>query len=253
MLNLRKIVTIEKKIKTILIVGLFALVSNLALGASDIKKVKRLVARLQLEILELKKKSSNSANEQMAVLEPQNEKIEVLTKENLELSKNLKDLELKFLLLEEKLEKYKQQSSSEQLLELNQLATILTLISVGENSSIEPLVLDLINQGNNIKQDLLILLLADTQKNQGFIEQSLNYYILLVSDYPESRYRNRAIFEASELLGKLGHIEEKNSMLEALKDIDGPYGVLARNRLGISEPEQSQEPEETEQTDNSDY
>ena len=76
MLNLRKIVTIEKKIKTILIVGLFALVSNLALGASDIKKVKRLVARLQMEILELKKKSSNSASEQMAILEPQNEKIE---------------------------------------------------------------------------------------------------------------------------------------------------------------------------------
>ena len=35
---------------------------------------------------------------------------------------------------------------------------ILTLISVGERTSIEPLVLDLINQGNNIKQDLLILL-----------------------------------------------------------------------------------------------
>ena len=270
MLNLRKIVMIDKKIKTILIVGLFALISNLALGASDIKKVKRLVARLQMEILELKKKSSNSASEQMAVLEPQNEKIEALTNENLELSKNLKDLELKLLLLEEKLEKYKQESSSEQLLELNQLATILTLISVGENSSIEPLVLELINQGNNIKQDLLILLLADTQKNQGFFEQSLNYYILLVSDYPESRYRNRAIFEASELLGKLGHIEEKNSMLEALKDIDGPYGVIARKRLGISESlnsqedeseqdqeqdesEQNQEQEDTEDTEDSDY
>ena len=244
-----------KKIKTILILGLFALISNLAFGASDIKKVKRLVARLQMEILELKEKASNSASEQMSVLEPQNEKIESLTKENLELSKNLKDLELKFLLLEEKLEKYKQESSSEKLSELNKLATILTLISVGENSAIEDLVLELINQGNNIKQDLLVLLLADSQKKQGSIEESLNSYILLISEYQESDYRPRAIFEASELLGKLGHIEDQNSMLEALKDLDSPFGVLAREKLGISEPvnslqnsdKENQEKDEPEQ------
>ena len=82
------------KFKKILFIGLFFLVSNSAVEASDIKKVKRLVARLQMEMLELKEKSSSIAGEQMAILEPQNEKIEVLTKENLELSKKLKYLSM---------------------------------------------------------------------------------------------------------------------------------------------------------------
>ena len=154
------------KFKKILFIGLFFLVSNSAVEASDIKKVKRLVARLQMEMLELKEKSSNIAGKQMAILEPQNEKIEVLTKENLALSKKLKDLELKFLILEEKLEKYQKESSTEQLSELNDLATVLALVTVGEISVVEPLILELINKGNNLKEDLLILLLAETQKNQ---------------------------------------------------------------------------------------
>ena len=110
------------------------------------------------------------------------------------------------------------------------------MLSVGEISSIEPLVLELINQGNNLNQDLLILLLAETQKTQGFVEQSLSYYVLLVSEYPKSRYLNRAIFEASELLGEMGHTEDQKNMLEALKDNEGTYGILARKKLGIEEP-----------------
>ena len=67
------------KFKNILFIGLFFLVSNSAVEANDIKKVKRLIARMQMEMLELKEKSSNIAGEQMAIFEPQNEKIEVLT------------------------------------------------------------------------------------------------------------------------------------------------------------------------------
>ena len=76
---------------------------------------------------------------------------------------------------------------------MNDLATVMALISVGEVSAIEPLLLELINKGNNLKEDLLILLLAETQKNQGYIEQSLSYYVLLVTDHPKSPYLNRAI------------------------------------------------------------
>ena len=230
------------KFKKILFVGLFFLVSNIAVEASSLKKVRRTVARLQLELLELKEKSSKTAGQQMAILEPQNEKIETLTKENLELTKKLKYLELKFQLLEEKLEKYQKESSTEQLSELNELATVLALVTVGEISAIEPLVLDLINkEGNNLKDDLLILLLAETQKNQGFIEKSLSYYVLLMSEYSESPYMSRAIFEASELLGQMGHTDQQNSMLEALKDSEGTYGILARKKLGIEEPAENKE------------
>ena len=75
------------------------------------------------------------------------------------------------------------------------------------------------------------MLLAETQKKQGFLEQGLGYYGALISDYPDSIYLNRAIFEASELLGKLGHTEEQTSMLSVLKDSDGPYGEQARKKL----------------------
>ena len=235
------------KFKKILFVGLFFLVSNIAVEASSLKKVRRTVARLQLELLELKEKSSKTAGQQMAILEPQNEKIDFLTEENLELTKKLKDLELKFLLLEEKLEKYQKESSTEQLSELNDLTTVLALVTVGEISAIEDLVLDLINkEDNNLKEDLLILLLAETQKNQGFIEKSLSYYFLLVSEYSESPYLSRALFEASELLGQMGQSEQQTVMLEALKDSKGTYGVLARQKLGIEEPAENKDTDNNE-------
>ena len=235
------------KIRKILFLGLFFLVSNIVVEASSLKKVRRTVARLQLEMLEMKENSSKIAGQQMAILEPQNEKIETLTKENLELTKKLKYLELKFQLLEEKLEKYQKESSTEQLSELNELATVLALVTVGEISAIEPLVLDLINkEDNNLKEDLLILLLAETQKSQGFVEKSLSYYVLLMSEYSNSPYLSRAIFEASELLGQMGHTEQQNSMLETLKDSEGTYGTLARKKLGIDEPAENKDNDDNE-------
>jgi len=237
MLGFFKFFMFCSKLKYIITIGLIFLVPSIVIGASDIKKVKRLVARLQMEILELKEKSSIVAGQQMAILEPQNEKIKNLTDKNLELSSKLKNLERKFLILDDKLEKYKNESGSEKFSELNDLATVLTLISVGEISTIEELLLELINKENlNLKEDLLILLLAETQKNQGYIEQSLSYYVKLITDHPKSPYLNRTIFEASELLGKMGLLEEQNSMLEALKESGGKYGILARKKLGIEEP-----------------
>tara|TARA_B100000929_G_scaffold79713_1_gene62234 strand:+ start:952 stop:1650 length:699 start_codon:yes stop_codon:yes gene_type:complete len=200
-------------------------------GANDLKKVKRLVARLQLELLQIKENSSKGAKEQLALLEPQNAKIKILEENNQKLTEIIRSLELKISLLDERLEKYESKSSSAQLSELNQLATVFALVSVGETNNVEPLVLELVNKGDNVQKDLLILLLAETQKNQGLIEQSLGYYGALISDYPQSPYLNRAIFEASELLGKLGHTEEQMSMLQALKESDGAYGEQARKKL----------------------
>ena len=200
-------------------------------GANDLKKVKRLVARLQLELLQIKENSSKGAKEQLALLEPQNAKIKILEENNQKLTEIIRSLELKISLLDERLEKYESKSSSAQLSELNQLATVFALVSVGEVNNVEPLVLELVNKGDNVQKDLLILLLAETQKNQGLIEQSLGYYGALISDYPQSPYLNRAIFEASELLGKLGHTEEQMSMLQALKESDGAYGEQAREKL----------------------
>ena len=102
---------------------------------------------------------------------------------------------------------------------------------MGETSTLEALVLELINKGNNLQKDLLILLLAETQKNNGLMELSLGYYGALISDYPNSPYRSRSIYEASELLGNLGKDEEQKSLLLALKKTDDPYGEMAREKL----------------------
>ena len=218
-------------VKAITLIIVLALGSSSVSGADDIKKVKRLVARLQLDLSQVKEQISKSSSTELALIEPLNAKIERLEETNRVLTEKINSLKLDISLLDENLQKYESKSKSAQLSELYQLATVFALYSVGDTSSIEPLVLELVNTGNNVQKDLLLLLLAETQKKQGFLEQGLGYYGALISDYPDSIYLNRAVFEASELLGKLGHSEEQMSMLQALKDSDGTYGDLARKRL----------------------
>jgi DNA-binding transcriptional regulator GbsR (MarR family) len=218
-------------VTAIIIFIVLALGSSSVSGAGDIKKIKRLVARLQLDLSQVKEQFSKSVGKELALLEPLNAKLERLEERNIILTKKINSLKLDISLLDEKLQKYQSKSNSAQLSELYQLATVFALYSVGDTNSIEPLILELVNTGNNVQKDLLLLLLAETQKKQGFLEQGLGYYGALISDYPDSIYLNRAIFEASELLGKLGHSEEQMSMLLLLKEIDGIYGELARKNL----------------------
>jgi hypothetical protein len=218
-------------VTAIIIFIVLALGSSSVSGAEDIKKIKRLVARLQLDLSQVKEQFSESVGKELALLEPLNAKLERLEETNIILTEKINSLKLDISLLDEKLRKYQSKSDSAQLSELYQLATVFALYSVGDTNSIEPLILELVNKGNNVQKDLLLLLLAETQKKQGFLEQGLGYYGALISDYPDSIYLNRAIFEASELLGKLGHSEEQMSMLLLLKEIDGIYGELARKNL----------------------
>ena len=215
----------------IIILIVLALGSSSVSGAEDIKKVKRLIARLQLDLSQVKEQFAKSAGKELALLEPLIAKLERLEKTNRTLTEKINSLKLDISLLDEKLQIYQSKSNSAQLSELYQLATVFALYSVGDTNSIEPLVLELVNTGNNVQKDLLLLLLAETQKKQGFLEQGLGYYGALISDYPDSIYLNRAIFEASELLGMLGHSEEQISMLSVLKDSEGPYGELARKKI----------------------
>ena len=139
------VIGVERQFVTIAVtaVVILSLGSSAVFGADDIKKIKRLVARVQLELSQIKENSLNSAQEQLAVLEPQNEKIETLEGNNRKLTEKISALELKIALLEENLEKYQSKSSSAQLSELNQLSTVFALVSVGDVNSIEPIVLEL--------------------------------------------------------------------------------------------------------------
>ena len=70
------VIGVERQLVTIAVtaVVILSLGSSAVFGADDIKKIKRLVARVQLELSQIKENSLNSAQEQLAVLEPQNEK-----------------------------------------------------------------------------------------------------------------------------------------------------------------------------------
>ena len=216
---------------TAIIFLIVVLGSSSVSGADDIKKIKRLVARLQLELSQVKDQFSKNAGKELALLEPLKAKLESLEETNTNLTEKVNSLKLDIALMDEKLEKYQSKSNSAQLSELYQLATVFALYAIEDTDRIEPLVLELLNSGNNVQKDLLLLLLAETQKKQGFLEQGLGYYGVLISDYPGSIYFNRAIYEASELLGRLGHSSEQRSMLLVLKDSEGPYGELARKRM----------------------
>ena len=232
MITFFPIISRRLSLKAILCVVFLSLFSSVAVGAADdVKKVKRIVARLQLEMMQLKEKSSKLAGRTVGSFGAAKRKIETLTRNNLKLYETISSLQFKISILEEKLAEYQTKSSSSQLSELKQFATILALASVGETNTLEALVLELINKGNNLQKDLLILLLAETQKNKGLMELSLGYYGALISDYPNSSYRSRSIFEASELLGKLGQDEEQKSLLLALKESDDPYGEMAREKI----------------------
>ena len=106
------VIGVERQFVTIAVsaVLILSLGSSSVFGADDIKKIKRLVARVQLELSQIKENSLKSAQEQMAVIEPQNEKIETLEESNRKLIDQISALELKISLLEENLEKYQKKS-----------------------------------------------------------------------------------------------------------------------------------------------
>ena len=56
-------------VATILVVGLFFFTSPLIAQTSDVKKVKLLVARLQLQLMQVQEKLSEKENDQLALLE----------------------------------------------------------------------------------------------------------------------------------------------------------------------------------------
>ena len=88
-------------IKAITIIIVLALGSSSVSGADDIKKVKRLVARLQLDLSQVKEQISKSASTELALIEPLNAKIERLEETNRVLTEKINSLKLDISLLDE--------------------------------------------------------------------------------------------------------------------------------------------------------
>ena len=105
------------------------------------------------------------------------------------------------------------------------------LAEFGDSSSLEEQLLEMLNEGSNLPSDQLILMLAESHKRRGALEESLGFYGLMISDYPESDFLNKAIFEASELLGQLDQSDQQMALLESLSESKGEYGEKAREKL----------------------
>ena len=147
------------------------------------------------------------------------------------MQEKVKTLETELALSKQQIEEMHASSSKAQFNELSLLVSSLMLAEFGDSSSLEEQLLEMLNEGSNLPPDQLILMLAESHKRRGALEESLGFYGLLISDYPESDFLNKAIFDASELLGELDQSDQQLALLESLSESKGEYGEKARERL----------------------
>ncbi|HBI29830.1 MAG: hypothetical protein VX420_05905 [SAR324 cluster bacterium] len=205
-------------------------VSVLAQNA-EIKKLRSLVNEVQLEMISVQEELTMLVQEQSAELEQLHEQVRILTNANHSLQQEMGDLLLKNSLMQDELKVLQDTSAGKQYEEMQQLARALVLYRIQEPQALELTLLELINEGANFPKDLLILMLGEAKRQQGIPEESLGFFVTIITDFPESPYLNYAIFQASELLGELEQPDEQSALLDSLRDDPGRYGELARERL----------------------
>jgi hypothetical protein len=80
--------------------------------------------------------------------------------------------------------------------------------------------LDVINRPKSlIPKDLLLLYLARHNQEKDENQNSLGYYGNILTEFPESIFQTRAIFEMSEIFGKIGKTEEQKTLLLQLSTL----------------------------------
>ena len=206
-------------------------VPAVAQSNDKIGKLQRSIVTMQLEMEEYQDELQNQLSEQREVLEQASTKLEELTRTNQVLQEQVKNLETRQALSEEKITDLRTSNSTTQFDELSELISAMMLAQLGDSMRLEEKLLSLLNEGNNLPADELILLLADSHKRRGALEESLGFYGLLISDHPGSDHINKAIFEASELLGQLDQKDQQLALLESLTESEGVYGKKARERF----------------------
>ena len=198
---------------------------------SEVKKLRSLVNEVQSEMISVQEELTTLVQEQSSELEQLREQVRTLTNANQSLQKEVGDLVVKNSLMQDEVKVLQQTSAGQQYQEMQQLARALVLYRIQEPQALELTLLELINEGVNFPKDLLILMLGEAKRQQGVKEESLGFFVTIITDFPESAYLNYAIFQASELLGELQQPEEQIALLDSLRGDPGRYGDLARERL----------------------
>ena len=202
-------------------------------SADQVKKLQQALIKMQLEMEEYQGELQDQFSEQRQLVEESKTEIAQLNRLSQELQEKVKTLETELALSKQQIEEMRASSSKAQFNELSLLVSSLMLAEFGDSSSLEEQLLEMLNEGSNLPPDQLILMLAESHKRRGALEESLGFYGLLISDHPESDFLNKAIFDASELLGKLDQSDQQLALLESLSESKGEYGEKARERLAV--------------------
>ena len=214
-----------------LFLGLIYPFSLLGQSADQVKQLQKALIKMQLEMEEYQGELQDQFSEQRQLLEQAQSEIERLSRENKELQEKVFSLETEQAVSKQSLDELSASSSTAQFDELSLLVSSLMLAEFGDSSSLEEQLIEMLNEGSNLPADQLILMLAESHKRRGALEESPGFYGLMISDYPESDFLNKAIFEASELLGQLDQSDQQMALLESLSESKGEYGEKARKKL----------------------
>ena len=214
-----------------LFLGLIYPFSLLGQSADQVKQLQKALIKMQLEMEEYQGELQDQFSEQRQLLEQAQSEIERLSRENKELQEKVFSIETEQAVSKQSLNELSASRSTSQFDVLSLLVSSLMLAEFGDSSSLEEQLLEMLNEGSNLPADQLILMLAESHKSRGAHEESLGFYGLMISDYPESDFLNKAIFEASELLGQLDQSDQQMALLESLSESKGEYGEKAREKL----------------------
>lgn len=241
--------------------------------SKQIRKLNRSLFEFRRDFLELKDSLNKKEEGWKQQLEQSDLLLDQLRSENKQLNDQVEQLLQKINMFEEQLEKSSATKFQLGLDDLAKFTQSLLLKSLGADEDVDALLLDVINRPKSlIPKDLLLLYLARHNQEKDENQNSLGYYGNILTEFPDSIFQTRAIFEMSEIFGKIGKAEEQKTLLlqlstlevrdnytrkavETLKQMgetppepvtDGSASTGTPPGEAVPDPSQEQKPQETE-------
>ena len=170
----------KKFIYCSLFLGLIYPFSSMGQSADLVKQLQKALIKMQLEMEEYQGELQDQFSEQRQLLEQAQSEIERLSRENKELQEKVFSLETEQAVSKQSLNELSASSSTAQFDELSLLVSSLMLAEFGDSSSLEEQLLEMLNEGSNLPADQLILMLAESHKDEAQWKR--------VSDFMGSRF-----------------------------------------------------------------
>lgn len=223
--------------RAIIVILCWFVIQPISLNAQDfqkqIKGLNRRLFKFRQEFLELKEQAENKEGLQKKQQEQFDLQTANLQKINQDLIQQVGSLTMQVEKFELQLESSATTQLTSDLTNLRKLIQILVLKSLNETQIVDDSLLEIINAPTAVvPRDLLLLFLAELMQHNQEWEQSLGYYGVLLDEFPESPHFPKAIYEMSEIFGKLDQTEEQKTLLLQLVYAETDvYTQLAKEKL----------------------